>query len=56
MVVLETFPKLSIIGLIHEKFHKFMYKMQETFHFSNFIFFCTIVILNKWCSGKALAS
>jgi hypothetical protein len=27
MVVLE---KLSIIGLIHEKFHKFMYKMRET--------------------------
>jgi hypothetical protein len=29
MVVLEKFPKLSIIALIHEKFHKFMYKMRE---------------------------
>jgi hypothetical protein len=32
MVVLETFPKLSIIDLIPEKFHKFMYKMREMSH------------------------
>jgi hypothetical protein len=59
MLVLETFPKLSIIGLIHEKFHKFMYKMRETFHghfLSNYIFFWTLVKLNNWCSGTALAS
>jgi hypothetical protein len=55
MVVLAKFPKLSIIGLIHKKFHKFIYKMRETFHdhfFSNFIVLFTIVILKKWCSGK----
>jgi hypothetical protein len=59
MVVLGKFPKLSIIGLIHEKFHKFMYKMREMSQcdfLSNFISFCTIVILNKWYSYIALAS
>jgi hypothetical protein len=35
-----------------------MYKMREMSHchfLSNFIFFCTIVILKKWYSGIALA-
>jgi hypothetical protein len=46
MVVLETFPKLAIIALKHEKVHKFTYKNAETFYgrfLRDLIFFYSFV-------------
>jgi hypothetical protein len=48
MVVLEKSPRLSIIGLIHDKFHKFIYEMREASHghfLNNFIFFSSKSLL-----------